>query len=254
MMRARRQFRPTSILELEGRVVLSQGVSLAAAAAAGVHAGDLRPVKLAAAEIAQSNASNKPFGVETSDTLQSGTPVAEQLTIKYSDGSVQTESLLEVPNIANNSVTTYETINLRNNGGVETVVGDETFSGGTLPFSGNDRTHNITITLPSGSTETETENVVITGRKTVISGTINEAGGGVETWTTDKVRNGHTTTAHKMIVEPNGTVEQQLIVTTSRGELDSTSSTTTVIQSKNEVIYSSSATNVIRVQPSSTAS
>ena len=71
------------------------------------------------------------FGLSVSDTIQAGLPVAEQLTTKYSDGSTQTESLLKVPNPANNTVTTYETINLRNNGGTETVVDTESFSGGT---------------------------------------------------------------------------------------------------------------------------
>jgi hypothetical protein len=57
-----------------------------------------------------------------------------------------------LPNPANNTVTTYKTINLRNNGGTETVVATESFSGGTKPFSGVDDTHTVTITLPDGST------------------------------------------------------------------------------------------------------
>ena len=252
-MRTSRQFRPTSMLELEGRVVLSAMVSHAAAIAAGLQPGEFRPAKLPAAEIAQSNASDVPFGFGTSETLQSGLPVAEQLTNKYTDGSVQTESLLKVPNVANNTVTTYKTINLRNNGGTEKVVDTESFSGGAVPFSGNDNTHTITTTLPNGSIQSQTYHEVITGNKTVLNGTINEATGGVETWTSVKIKNGPTTTAHKTITEPDGTVEHQTIVTTKRGNLDSTTTTKTVVPSKDEILFSSSATNVIRVQPPSSA-
>ncbi len=234
--------------ELEGRVVPSAMAAHTAALAA-----ELRPVKLPAAEIAQSNASDAAFGLNTSNTIHAGLPVAEQLTIKYNDGSTQTESLLRIPNTANNTVTSSETINLRNNGGTETVVDTETFSGGTTPFSGNNRTHTITTTLPNGSTETETEHVLITGDKTVINATINEANGGVETWTTTKIKNGRTTTAHKTIIEPDGTVEHQTIITTNRGDLDSTTTTKTVVPSKDEILFSSSATNVARVQPPSSS-
>ena len=119
-MRASRQFVPTSMAALEGRLVLS-----VVAPSAGGHAAEFRPVRLSPAEIAQSNASNVPFGFGASETIQSGFSVAEQLTTKYSDGSTQTESLLKVPNPANNTVTSYETINLRNNGGTEKVVDTE---------------------------------------------------------------------------------------------------------------------------------
>jgi hypothetical protein len=247
-MRASRQFKPSSMRELEGRVVPSAMAPHAAALAS-----ELRPMKLPAAEIAQSNASDVPFGAGTSEAIHAGLPVAEQLTITYNDGSTQTESLLRVPNTANNTITSSETINLRNNGGTETVADTETFSGGTIPFSGNNRTHTITTTLPNGSIQTETEHVVITGDKTVINATINEANGGVESWTTTKFKKGPTMTAHKTIIEPDGTVEHQTIVTTKRGNLDSTTTTKTIVPSKDEILFSSSATNVIRVQPPSTS-
>jgi hypothetical protein len=247
--RKSRPFRPCSALELEGRVVPSQIAPTGAAHAAA----EVRPVTLTPAEIAQSNASQASFGFDADETLQSGYPVAEQLTTTYNDGSIQTESLLEVPNIANNTITTYETINLRNNGGTEKVVDTETFSSGrptadgsTIPFSGSHRTHAITITLPNGSTKTETETVVITGNKTVLNETINEPNGGVETWTTDKVRYGPTTVANKTIKEPDGSVEHQKIITTKHGELDSTTSTTTILPD-GAVQRTSSATNVMRV-------
>ena len=186
-------------------------------------------VGLSQAEIAQSNASDVPFGISTSDTIHQGMPVAEQLTTTYNIGSPQTESLLEVPNASNNSVTTYKTINLRNDGGTETVVDTETFSGGTIPFSGTNNTHTVKTTMPDGSIQTETENEVIDGPKTVINATIHEANGGVETWTSVNIKHGPTTTANKTITEPDGTIEHQKTLTTHRGDLDSTANGTTTL-------------------------
>jgi hypothetical protein len=210
---------------------------------------DVQRVGLSPGEIAQSNASDVPFGISTSDTIHMGKPVAEQLTTTYAVGTPQTESRLEVPNPANNSVTTYKTINLHNNGGTEKVVDTETFSGGTTPFSGTDNTHTVTTTLPDGSIQTETEHEVIDGPKTVIDATIHEADGGIETWTSVNIRHGATTTANKTITEPNGTIEHQKTVTTHEGDLDSTAKTTTV--SPGQILVSPTATNVIRVQPPS---
>ena len=248
-MRASRQFRPTSMLELEGRVV--PGAMVSHAPAAGLRPGEFRPAKLPAAEIAQSNASEAPFGLSPNATILAGLPVAEQLTTKYTDGSVQTESLLEVPDLAKNSVTTYETINLPKNRGIQTVVDTETFPSGTAPVSGNDNTHTVTTTLPDGSIQTQTYSLVVTGNKTVITGTTDQATGGVATWTSVKIKKGPTTTANKTITEPNGTVEHQTIITTYRGELDYT--TTSRTSTPGARLFSLSATNVIRVQPPSSS-
>jgi hypothetical protein len=253
-MRPSRSFRPSAPLSLEGRVVPS--ATAAHAGAPGVLSlSDVetalrqRAIRLSAAEIAQSNASDVPFGISTSDTIHAGTPVAEQLTTTYEGGGAQTESLLKVPNSSNNTVTTYKTINLRNSGGTETVVDTETFSGGTMPFSGTDNTHTITTTLPGGSIQTETENEVIDGPKTVVNATIHEAGGGVETWMSVNIKRGTTTVANKTITEPDGSVERQKIVTTHYGDLDYTTRSTTI--RPGSILVSSSATNVIRVQPPS---
>jgi len=70
---------------------------------------------------------------------------------------------------------------LRNNGGTEKVVDTASFSGGIVPYSGNDNTHNLTITLPDGSTETHTYHVVTTSHGTVVNGTRYEANGGIQT-------------------------------------------------------------------------
>jgi hypothetical protein len=245
-MRTSRKFVPTSMSSLEGRVVLS---AMAPATAAGA-AAEIRPVHLTSAEVAQSNASEVGSGFDTGDTLRSGISVAEQRTTSYNDGSTETESLLTVPNLSNNTTTTYETINLRHNGGVETVVDTESFSGGSQPLSGTDNTHNLTITLPNGSTETETYHEVITGHKTVVTGALQDAGGGVQTWTAVKRKFGPTTVTTKMITEPNGSVEHQKNVTTRVGDLDSTSSTTTFLPDSS-IQRSSSVTNVTRIQPPS---
>ncbi len=245
-MRSPRRFVPTSTAALEGRLVLSPVIHLA-----GGYSAEFRTVRLSSAEIAQSNASDVPFGFGPTESLQSGFSVDDQLTTKYSDGSTQTQSLLKVPNLANNTVTSYETINLRNNGGIEKVVDTESYSGGGVPLSGNDNTHNLTITLPNGTTETQTYTEVITGHKTVVNGKTHEANGGIETWTAVKIKIGPTTTTNKTITEPNGSIEHQRSVTTDRGELDSTSETLTTLPDRDAILWSSSATNVVRIQPPS---
>jgi hypothetical protein len=228
---------------LEGRVVLS------VVAPAG-HAGRDRPAHLSRVEIAQSNARDMAFGLGTHATLETGVPVAKQETTTYKNGSTQTESIVTIPDTANNTTTTYETINLRNNGGVKRVVDTESFAGGAGPFSGNNRTHILTITLPNGSTEIQTYHVVTTGDKTVITGMTDEANGAIATWTSVKIKNGRTTVTRKKTTEPDGLVEHQTTVTTRRGHLDSTSKTTTIMPD-GSIHRSSSATNVIRLAPPS---
>jgi hypothetical protein len=239
-MKPSRSFRPSAPFALESRVVPS---------AMAAHAATVRPVTLSAAEIAQSNASDTPFGLSPSDTLRAGQSVAEQVTTTYSTGSPQTESLLKVPDLPNNSVTAYKTINLRNDGGTETVVDTETYSGGTIPLSGTHNTHTVTTTLPDGSTETETENEVIEGHKTIINATIHEANGGVETWTSSSIKTGPKTVANSTITEPDGTIKHRKTVTIDRGDLDSTADSTTTLPGQIQV--SPTATNVIRIQPPS---
>jgi hypothetical protein len=241
-MKRSRKFSPCLPMPLEGRAVLSQVGPVAAA----YHA-----VGLSTAEVAQSNASTVPFGFGVTDSLHAGYSVAEQLTTNYNDGSTQTESVLKVPNLANNSVTSYETIDLRHNVGTEQVVDTETFSGGSQPLTGNHITHTVTTTLPDGQTQTQNYTQVVTGHRTVSSGTINEANGGVETWSSTKIKHGSTSITNKTITEPDGTMEHQKITTTHYGDLDSQSSTVTLIPSKAAILLSSSATQVIRVQPPS---
>jgi hypothetical protein len=245
--RTSRQFVPTSLTGLEGRIVLSATAQAAAA---------VQIVHLSRAEIAESNASEIPFGFDNTETLQSNLPVAEQKTITYNDGSTETESILKTPDTSADTITATETINLRDNGGTEKVVDVETFSPGrtfangtTIPFTGTNRTYAITATLPNGSIQTETENEVISGKTTHVNITINKPnGGGVETISTVEHRHGPITVALRTIVEPDGSVEHQKTITTDHGELDSTSTTKTILRD-GQVERSSSATDIIRVQP-----
>jgi hypothetical protein len=248
-MRPSRSFRPSAPMELEGRLVPS---AIAAAITQLIaHERKLgvnvQHVSLSPAQIAQSNASDLQFGLSASDSIHAGQTVEEQLTTTYAIGSPQTETLIKVPDLSNNSVTTYKTINLRNNGGIETVVDTETFSGGTIPFSGTQNTHTIKTTLPNGTIQNEIENETIVGHKTVINATIHEADGDVETWNSVSIKHGPTTTDNRTITEPDGTTEHQKSVTTHVGDLDSTTKTTTT--RPGEIVVSTSATNVTRVQP-----
>ena len=178
-----------------------------------------------------------------------GQPVAEQVTTSYNIGTPQSETLLKVPNLSNNSVTTYKTIQVRNNGGTETIVDTESFSGGSIPLSGTNNTQTITRTLPDGSIQTETEHDVVAGNKTMTNATIHEADGGIETWTAVSIKHGSKSTETKTITEPNGKIEHQKIITTHMGSLDSTTETTT--KTSSSILVSASATNVTRVNPPS---
>ena len=217
-MRATRRFLPSSIAGLEGRVVLSQaGPARRFPSPPSCGRSVFHPPRSA-----QSNASEQSFPMSVSDTIHSGQPVAEQVTIKYNDGSSETQSVLESP--------TRQTTPSRSTGRSicattvvpKKMVDTESFSGGTTPFSGTKNTQVITITLPNASSESETYQDVVTGKKTIENGTLDEAGGGVETWTSVAVKHGSVTTTNKTITEPDGTVEQQKTVTTHYGELDST--------------------------------
>ncbi len=253
-MRPSRSFRPSLPVALEDRVVPSSLTGNVTTALAQLvsqvrkHGISVQRVGLSAVQLAQSNASDNSFAAPKQETLQSGIPVAERKTIIYATGTPQTESILEVPNLSNNTLTTYKTINLRNGGGTETVVDTESFSGGTIPLAGTNNTHTITTTDPDGFVQTETENEVITGNKTVANATIHEASG-TQTWTSVSIKRGPITTENKTITEPNGRIEHQKTVTTHRGLFDATAMERTV--SPGEILLSPTATDVMRVQPPS---
>lgn len=248
-MRTSRPFRPSTMPELEGRIVLSQVTPAGAA--------EVRPVALSPSEIAQSNASAVQYGVTPLAALQAGDSVGEYVSTRYNDGSTQTATVLEVPDVAAETITTYKTVDLRNNGGTETVVQTETFSpgirgagGSTLPFTGNDRNYTITTTLPDGSTQTQTETEDFKGHKSYIHATIDEATGGVETWTGVNTHEGPKTVSNRTYHMPDGSVEHRTVVTTRKGDLDQTSMTTIHLP-HGKVEKTSSATDVLLIPPTS---
>jgi hypothetical protein len=251
-MRKSRLFRPSAMAELEVRVVPSQFVPGGAARAA-----EVRPVTLTRAEIAQSNASAVALGFSPTVALQSGFPVSEQVTTRYNDGSTQVASVVETPDIADGTITTAKTVDLRNDGGTETVLQTETFSTGIpgvgnqpIPFTGNERTYTITTTLPDGATQTETETEVFKGAKSFSNSTIDEPGVGVETWTGVNTHQGPTTVSNRTYHLPDGSVEHRKVITTLRGDLDETTMTTSTLPD-GKTQRSSSAVDVILILPPS---
>src|SRR5206468_1094860 len=118
LMKPSRSFRPSSPVALENRVVpssLTGNVTTALAQLASQerkHGIQVQRVGISAVQLAQSNASETSFAAPKEQTLQSGISVAERKTTTYATGTPQTESILEVPNLSNNTVTTYKTINL----------------------------------------------------------------------------------------------------------------------------------------------
>jgi hypothetical protein len=251
-MRKSRLFRPSAMPELEGRVVPSQVVPGGAA-----HAGEVRPVTLTRAEIAQSNASAVALGFSPTEALQSGFPVTEQVTTRYNDGSTQVASVVETPDVADNTITTDKTVDLRNNGGTETVVQTESFSTGIpgvgnkpIPFTGSARTYTITTTLPDGATQTETETEVFKGARSFINGTIDEAGGGVKTWTAVNTHEGPKTISTRIYHLPDGSVEHMKVSSVKRGDLDETTMTTVTLPD-GKIQRTATAVDVILIPPPS---
>jgi hypothetical protein len=221
------------------------------------HAAEVRPVSLTPAELAQSNASAVQYAITPTDALEAGDTVDEDVTTTYNDGSTQTETVQEVPNIADSTITTDKTIDLRNNGGTETVVSTETFSPGIpragatpIPFTGNTRTYTITTTMPNGTIQTQNETEVFKGSKSYINETIDEASGGVETWTGVNSHYGPKTVSQRTYQLPNGSIEHRTVTTINRGDLDHTSMTTTRLPD-GKIERTSSATNVTLVLPTS---
>jgi hypothetical protein len=80
---------------------------------------------------------------------------------------------------------------------------------------------------------------------------LDEASGGIETWTSVKLKHGPTTITNKTTTEPDGVIEYQTTISTNRGDLDSTANTVTQIPAEASIEYSSSATDATRVQPPS---
>src|SRR5690349_6156419 len=105
-MKPSRQFRPNPPAALEVRV----GPSHAAAHVSAAAARKGPPAQVSATPAPVS------FPMNIADTIAAGQPVNEQLTTRYSDGTVETESRLTQPNNTNGSTLTTSVINLRGNG------------------------------------------------------------------------------------------------------------------------------------------
>ena len=119
------------------------------------------------------------------------------------------------------------------------------------PRGGPNQTMGTTSTLPNGSTEAEVYHDAITGHKTVVTGTLDQGSGGVQSWTSVSIKHGPRTTISKTITEPDGTVKHQKTIIINRGALDSTSTTSTHIPARDSILFGSSASDVVRVQPPS---
>lgn len=76
------------------------------------------------------------------------------------------------------------------------------------------------------------------------------AGGGVETFTEVSIKKGRTSVANETYHLPDGSVERKEVTTTRRGDLDKTRMSRTVLPD-HAVQWSSSAVDVILVQPPS---
>jgi len=210
-MKPPRQFRPLAPVALEDRIALSH------LAAAVVHPpAHVRASGLAAKGAAGAGA-NATFPKNIADTIAAGLPVYEQLTTRYNDGSVQTETRLIEPNLTNASTLTTSTINLRHTGGIETVT-DFTYtavSGNTVKV--------LTTDLPDGSQQTENQTFQAQGKSTLIAGQIRLPGSaGISAISGSTVDRGPVTITDKTITDPGGKVSKEHIVTVHRGELRQT--------------------------------
>ncbi len=147
-MRPSRQFRPHALVALEDRITPSQTTAFHTHVAAAAAAKPPAPT----------------FQLDIADTIAAGLPVAENRTVRYNGGAIQTESWQINPDTSNSTVDTTKTINLPNNGGTAQVL-DFTYSNGN-----NSSTEVITTYEPNGSVQTETITSQPAGNVTQLSG------------------------------------------------------------------------------------
>lgn len=231
-MKPPRQFRPLAPVALEDRIAPSH----VAAHAAGAGARPLPPAHVGAASAAT-------FPKDIAATTAAGLPVSEQLTTRYNDGSVRTETRLIVPDPANGSTLTTSTVNLRHNGGTETVT-EFTY---TAPSGNTVRV--ITTDLPDGSQQTENQTLQADGRRTLMVGQLRPPGGaGVSALSGSTVTRGPVTIADKATTDPAGKATKEHTVTVHHGELRQTV-TDTVTRPDHTRQVTRSTTTVVRLQP-----
>jgi len=247
-MRPSRQFRPPGLAPLEDRVVLSQIAAPHVHHAPHVKAPQKVDYSVPTPDNVVKGNVGDFHGLNVAQTVQAGKPVYEQLTTRFDDGSTQHETRRIVPDKAANTVTTTRTINLRNNQGFEKIVDVATTAG--TGANGTTINHAITITLPAGGTETETEAELVQSGKTLLKGTIVLPGGSTKTFTGTVSTSGVKTTNDQTFTDPEGFTTRTVNVVTSHGELSqSTSGTTTYGDGTSTT--SDSNTFVLRLLPPS---
>ncbi len=205
-MKSSRRPRSLSLDPLESRVVLSQF--------GAVYPG------LAAAEVgAQAASSSFPMSEKLS--LKLGIAVEDAITTKFADGSTQTETRLITPDLANNTTTTTETINLRDNGGTQQVTD-------VASSKGNVTTQAVTTTGPGSSTTVEAVTDIRIGDKTLFWATVNPQSGGQVRISGTVAAVGPTSTTDETTTQPDGTTSKSHIVDVLHGSvLQSTRAKTT---------------------------
>ncbi len=274
-MRKSRDFQPSSMTALEGRVVLSHVVNLTAAMSTSRPPADLAQT-LAPADMVPgapaAPAGGNTFPLDIKDTLAAGSPVYEQIQTNYSnDAGARVVDELIVPNLATGGSTTTEWITLQNNGGNEKVVDVKAVDGSTT-------TDNVTTTLPSGSVQTEVETAVKTGNTTAHTnvttlpdGTVQTSrytdvqdgkrvlikdgsqpapDGSIETYSGVKYTVGDRTTTYKSFAQPAGPVKTTETVVTRLGDSGQDETTMTTKAHGHETI-TNSTTIVWRLNPPS---
>jgi hypothetical protein len=235
-MKPPRQFRPLAPVALEDRIAPSQIAAIGSHAAGG-H-------RVPPAQVQAATAGTKAtFPRNIADTIAAGLPVYEQLTTRYNDRSVQTETRLIEPNSTNSSTLTTSTINLRHNGGAETVT-DFSY----IAVTGN-TVRVLTTDLPDGTQQTENQTLQPEGKTTLIRGEIRLPGnGGVSSISGSTVDRGPITITDKTITDPAGKVSKEHIVTVNHGELRQTV-TDTLTRPDHTRQVTRSTTTIVRLQP-----
>jgi hypothetical protein len=165
-MRTSRPFRPSSMPQMEGRVLLTHVWNLTA------NFGVERPPADVAQTLTPSDlvpgapaapAGGNTFPLDIANTLKAGSPVYEQKqTIDSAKAVNEIIDELIVPNPATGGSTTTEWIEgagFKDQNSVETVVDVKTVDGNTT-------TDQVTTTLPDGSVQTEVETAVHSGTTT----------------------------------------------------------------------------------------
>jgi hypothetical protein len=183
------------------------------------------------------------FPMNIADTIAAGQPVSEQITTRFSNGSVQTETDQINPDNTNNTVDTVKTITLPNNGGTQQVI-DFSY----VALTGN-TVHVITTTFPDGSIQTENKTLQAEGSTTLFQGTIKLPNGTIEAISGSTVVRGAVTTTDQVTQAPGGVTIHDHTVTVSHGELKQTTTNTETGNGRPTVTRST--VTIVRLQPGS---